>query len=284
MSTGTISQADFDLLRSYIHKECALEISEQKKYLISSRLTPILTEIGAKSWQELHDFAKKDFTNKIRDRIVDAITTHETLWFRDDSLWRAMREKIMPDLMDQLKSGKKRRIRIWSAASSTGQEPYSLAMLIDSMCSIGTYQSVDPSRFEIIASDVSTAAIETAKKATYSKLEIQRGLDDNYIRKYFTQTGDAYQLNPTIANKVRYRTFNLQDNFISLGRFDMILCRNVLIYFSQEFKRLLLRRMAMILEPGGLLILGSAESGLGHSESFEMREHKNSIYYQLKEF
>lgn len=280
----SLSPKEFQLIRDYVRKECALEIGDDKHYLIESRLTPIMRDIGATGYEEFYRKIHEDHSHKLRDRIIDAITTHETLWFRDSAPWRVMEEVILPNFAEQINKREKLRIRIWSAACSTGQEPYSLAMLIDHNISLGKLRGLRPEHIEIVASDVSPTAVETAEKGHYRELEINRGLKEPYKSKYFRKDGTGYLIDDKIRRRVKYRVFNLQDNFLSLGRMDLILCRNVLIYFSDDFKSQLMRRFAMTLNPGGYFLLGSTESGLGHSHTFEMKDHNHAIYYQLKSF
>lgn len=279
-----LSEREFEVLCNYIRKECAVEINHDKQYLIESRLSPIIRDYGASSYDDFYRKIQSDHTGQLRNRIVDAITTHETLWFRDASLWRMIEECILPQLAEQLSTGKAQRIKIWSAACSTGQEPYSLAMLIDHQIATGKLRGVRADQFEILGTDISPGSVEVAKNARYNNLEMNRGLTPEYTQKYFRQDAQHHVLNDRIRERVRYRVFNLQDNFLCLGRMDLILCRNVLIYFSEAFKDQLMRRFAMLMNPGAFFLLGSTESGLGHAHTFQMKEHKNAIYYQLKQF
>ena len=283
-SNKTISQQDFDMLRDYIRKECALEISDDKKYLIETRLGHLLEETGIKDFNEFCLKAKRDFTYGLRDRIVDAITTHETLWFRDKTIWSVIEKVILPNFAQQLVDGPAVRIRIWSAACSTGQETYSLAMLIDDWIAKNPQSGIKPEHFEILGTDVSPSAIKAAKKGQFSELEMSRGLDSAYIDKYFVKEGPNYLIDEKIKNRVAHRVFNLQDNFMGMRRMDLVLCRNVMIYFSQEFKDQLMRRLAVNMNPGAYFILGATESGYGHSHTFEMKNYENTIYYQLRTF
>lgn len=280
----SLSKQDFDLLRGYIEKLCGLVIGDDKQYLVESRLTPLMREFEATSYRDFYDKALRDSTHRIRDRIIDAITTHETLWFRDLAPWRIIEEVILPDFAEQIRKGAKHRIKVWSAASSTGQEAYSLAMLIDHLISLGKFSGLRPEHFEILGTDISKGAVEFADAGVYSQLEVNRGLPPEYLRKYFTANGNKYTIDPKIRRRVKFRVHNLQDDFLAFGRMDVIFCRNVLIYFSDEFKSQLMRRFAMLLNPGSYFLLGSTESGLGHGHTFEMKEHKNAIYYQLKQF
>lgn len=268
-------------MRDYIRKECALEISDDKKYLVESRLMPLMRDCNAKSYDDFYRKIHQD--HGLRDKIVHAITTHETLWFRDKSPWRLLEDIILPDLAEQIRTQKKSKIRIWCAACSTGQEPFSIVMLIDQLIQRGILKGTKRNDFEILGTDVSGSAIETARDGIYSELEMKRGMPDNYKQKYFTQLDHGkFQISNAIRNQVKFRVFNLQDNFTGLGNMDLILCRNVLIYFSQEFKKDLMKRLAKLMHENAFLILGSTESGLGHADLFMLKEHHNAIYYKKR--
>ena len=283
-STRTISQHDFDMLRDYIRSECALEISNDKKYLIETRLGHLLDEAGCKDFYDFYLKAKSDFTHGLRDRIVDAITTHETLWFRDKGIWNLIEKSILPAFVQNIKDGMTAQIKIWSTACSTGQETYSLAMLIDDWIIRNPKCGIMPEHFEILGTDVSPSAIEAARKGVYSEIEMSRGLDSAYTNKYFNKNESGYLIDEKLRNRVRHRVFNLQDNFMSMNRMDLVLCRNVMIYFSQEFKDQLMRRLAVNMNPGAYFLLGATESGYGHSHTFEMKNFESTIYYQLRSF
>ncbi len=278
----SLSKQDFELFRAYVNKLSGLVINEDKQYLIESRLAPIMREIKAHGYQDFYQKIQADKTLTLQNRVVDAITTHETLWFRDGGPWRVFEEVILPNFAEQMRKGHNQRFKVWSAASSTGQEAYSLAMLIDNNICQGKLPGLRPEHFEILGTDISSGAIETAIAGRYNQLEMNRGLALEYKTKYFSQVGNICEIEEKMRRRVKFRTLNLQDDFLSLGRMDVILCRNVLIYFSEEFKNQLMRRFAMLMNPGSYFLLGSTESGLGHSHTFDMREHKSSIYYQLK--
>lgn len=275
-----INQQEFERLRDYIKKNCALEVKEDKTYLIESRLSQLVIESGAKSFHDFYLLAQQPQNHSLRDKIIDAITTHETFWFRDDKPWVFFREKLIPDFVSEIRSGKKSKIRIWSAACSTGQEPYSLAMLIDEIAG----PQIAARNFEIVGTDVSPNTIFNATVGRYNQIEMSRGLTpaSSYVKKYFTSSGSVSVINEDIRKRVHFKRYNLQDSFASLGKFDLILCRNVIIYFSDTFKKELMERFRHALVPGGFFMLGASESMLGYSEAFHVKEHKGAIYYQVK--
>ena len=271
-----------DLLREFIKQHCGIHVGTEKNYLIETRLSSLLEETGSQDFQDFYIKAKSDTTGILRDKIIDAITTHETLWFRDERLWTVMSDVILANFIEDLQSGKKRKIRIWSAACSSGQEPYSIAMLIDEVLSAHPIPGVSPDLFEIIATDISPQVLFLAISGHFTSLEISRGLSPQRKEMYFKQEGNRWTLCEKIRKRVTYKRFNLLDDFNVLGQFDFILCRNVAIYFSELVKRALFPKLETALIPHGYFILGSAESLFGYAEKLEMREYKNSIYYQLR--
>ncbi|HBA84065.1 MAG TPA: chemotaxis protein CheR [Verrucomicrobia bacterium] len=276
----TISQHEFDLFREFIQRHCGIHLGDDKTYLIESRLAHLVAEAGCQDFQEFYVKTKNDPTGELRDRIVDAITTNETLWFRDGKPWVALREAIIPGWVKELREGRKNKIRIWSAASSTGQEAYSLAMAIDMLLGPMPSPETLPASFEIVGTDISPSVLFLAIAGRYNQIEISRGLDEYHRLKYFTKQGPIWILNEALRKRVTFKKFNLQDSLAPLGHFDLVLCRNVAIYFSDVFKRELFARIARALNPGGYLFVGAAESLTGHSTAFKMLEYKDAIYYR----
>lgn len=277
-----LQQEEFNCLRTIIEKACGITLNDQKKYLIESRLASVMMEIGAKDFGEFCQRARKDLNGQLRDKIVDAMTTNETLWFRDDKPWVTLREHLLPQWLQDLRKGDRRKVRIWSAASSTGQEPYSLAILIDELCRPGgAFSGVRPECFEILATDISPTALNLARNGRYNQIEIKRGMPSPRLERYFKQEGRTWELDPKIRNRVKFERFNLQDSFSRMGKFDMILCRNVAIYFSTEFKRDLYDRMANALNPEGILFLGSAESVNGLCPRFHSERQGPALFYRV---
>ncbi len=276
-----ITKQEFDLLRDFIHQQCGIHLGDDKSYLMESRLAHLVAETGAKNFNEFYLKAKVDAKGILRDRIVDAITTNETLWFRDGKPWVALKEAILPEFIKDLREGRRNKIRIWSAASSTGQEAYSLAMMIDTLLGPAPVPgSPTPASFEIVGTDISPSVLFLAIAGRYNQIEISRGLDEGHRNKYFTKQGPVWVLNEALRKRVTFKKFNLQDPFAPLGTFDMILCRNVAIYFSDEFKRELFKKIAQVLHPGGVFFVGSSESLSGYSSAFKMMEYKDAIYYK----
>ncbi len=279
-----ITAQEFDLIRGYIEKSCGIAISDNKKYLIESRLTKLVTESGSTSFG---DFYRKLATadQSLRDKIVDAITTNETLWFRDGSPWRVMRDIILPGFLELAQKQPMHKFRIWSAACSTGQEPYTIAMMIDEFCRLKGGKTLTPDKFEILATDISPSALFIAMAGRFDPISMKRGFVGDYAKyreMYFTKKGTISLLNPEIKSRVKFQRYNLQDSYVSLGKFDLVFLRNVAIYFADALKRDIFNRIANQLLPQGLFFLGSAESLSGHSTRFDMKTHQQAVYYQKK--
>lgn len=262
-------------MKKYIEEHCGIHLQDGKEYLIESRLTDLVVESGCNSFQEFHLKARTDYTGKYRDRIVDAMTTNETLWFRDESAWKYIREAVVPNLVGQAMN--RERVRVWSSASSTGQEAYSLLMLLDeAVKERGVPEAMD--YIEILATDISSAALYLAVSARYDSIAIGRGLPEDKKRKYFKKEGNVWIFDHELKKRVKFKRFNLQNSFTPLGRFDFILCRYVVIYFSDAFKRDLFAKIAGVLKPGSCLLLGATESLRGYSNDFEIAYHDNAIF------
>jgi len=264
----SITPPEYMLMKKYIEEQCGIHLEDGKEYLIETRLSDLVIETGCNSFQEFHLKAKTDVTGKLRDRIVDAMTTNETLWFRDASLWEYFKEVGVPELLDLAE--RKGRVRIWSAAASTGQEPYSLLMLLDEQSKArGKPALLD--RIEILATDISSSALFIAISARYDSFSINRGLPADKKEKYFTKDGNVWVFDQELKKRVKFKKFNLQEDFAPLGLFDLILCRYVTIYFSDAFKREVFSKMAKALNPNGILVLGATETLRGYSEDFEIK-------------
>lgn len=278
----SLSSEEFSLMKRYIEDKCGVLISEDKAYLIESRLSKLLIDFRCNTFEE---FYKKVYYNKdegITERVIDAITTNETLWFRDSKPWDILENVLMPEYVDQLRKNKKDKVRIWSAGCSTGQEPYTVAMIIDSYLSKNNISDVSISQFEIVATDISGSIIELAKSARYDAISIMRGLPEFYKNKYFEKQGRIYILKDSIKKMVKFYKFNLQKSFIFLGNFDLIYCRYVTIYFSDILKNDILRRIRLALQENGKLFLGSSEIYFNYNDYYDKKEYMGSVYYEAK--
>jgi len=252
--------ADFDILAETVKQRSGLVLSKDKAYLLETRLMPVARKHGLKGLEELADQVRGRNEALISD-VTEAMTTNESLFFRDNKPFDQFKAAVLPGLMKARENQK--RIRIWSAACSSGQEPYSLSMLIKE-----AGPSLADWRFDITATDISMEMINKAKAGIYTQFEVQRGLPITMLIKYFKQNGDKWILDSAIRSMVRYQPFNLLESPASLGQFDIIFCRNVLIYFDQETKGKVLDGIAEQLSDDGVLYLGGAETVLGITDRF----------------
>jgi chemotaxis protein methyltransferase CheR len=261
-----------ELLRSL----CGIDLGENKQYLVATRVRRIIVENSFASLGALTSALSRDREGSLRQRVIDAMTTNETLWFRDIYPFQYLATTIIPQLSAQPGLGK---IKIWSAACSAGQEPYSISMVFEEVLR-------NSSRFrdvEILGTDLSSLVLASAKEACYDRISLARGLSDERRNEFFTPLpGDIWQVKPVIRNRVKLRPINLQDSFITLGKFDIIFCRNVLIYFSGELKLQILKKLHASLVPGGYLFLGSSESITGINDHYEMVNCNPGIAYRAK--
>lgn len=261
---------DFDFLVCLIRDRSGIVLTADKMYLVESRLTPIMREAGCGDLAALVQ-KMRGCDLSLTEQVIDAMTTNETLFFRDTKPFETLKTAVFPALLAARPAGQ--RIRIWSAACSTGQEPYSIALLLEE-----NKAQFPPDRFEIVATDLSPSVLKKASAGIYSQFEVQRGLPVQMLIRYFQKDGDRWILNEAIRRRVSFRPFNLLQDPAVLGSCDLILCRNVLIYFDNETKTRILERMARILKPDGALILGGSESTLGITERFTPMPGQRSVY------
>jgi len=263
---------DFSFLSDLIKQRSGIVITPDKSYLLESRLS------GVARAYKLDDIAA--IVAKLRrpggDRpletdVVDAMTTNESLFFRDQHPFDQLRDFVLPTLMEKRRD--RRRIRIWCAACSSGQEPYSIALLLNEMGAKLSGWTID-----ILGTDISRSMVERAKRGAYTQFEVQRGLPITMLVKYFEQQGQEWFLKPEVRSKVSYREFNLLDSMSGLGQFDIVFCRNVLIYFDQQTKKKILDNIASIMPADGVLYLGGAETIIGVTDKFGSEPGKRGIY------
>jgi len=274
-SSGSISPQGYDCFRKYLEKESGISLSDNKQYLVASRLGKLLEREKFTKIEELVTALERSGrVSKLREEVINAMTTNETLWFRDSHPFKILKELILPQ-MD------KRPVRIWSAASSTGQEPYSISMVLEE------YKQFKPGALKpgekIIATDICTNILQHAKQAEYDSLAIARGLSPDNQNRYFEKLSDSvWKVKPHISSRVEFKHLNLIDSFTTLGKFDVIFCRNVLIYFTAETKLDILKRMHASLNPGGYLFLGGSEALSGLSSMFDIVQCHPGIVYKAK--
>jgi chemotaxis protein methyltransferase CheR len=265
-----VTPLDYEFLRKLLRERSGLDLSSDKQYLVESRLIPLARRVGLSGIADL--VAKiKTGSEALTSEVVEAMTTNETFFFRDKIPFDHLRETILPALL-QARAGR-RSLRIWSAASSTGQEPYSIAMCLKQFGS-----ALAGWRIEILATDLSLGVLEKARAGIFSQFEVQRGLPIQMLVKHFTQVGELWQLNADIRAMVQHRQLNLMQDFSHLGTFDVIFCRNVLIYFDPDTKAGIFNRLARASEPDGMLVLGAAESVVGISDAFKPYPERRGLY------
>lgn len=261
---------DYEYLRKLLKDHSGLDLSADKQYLIESRLLPLSRKCGVQGIGELVQ-KMKGGSSTIIAQVVEAMTTNETFFFRDKVPFEHFRDTIMPDMLKA--RANRKSIRIWCAAGSTGQEPYSLAMSLKEMGA-----ALAGWRVEIIATDLSTEVLEKSKSGVYSQFEVQRGLPIQLLVKYFKQNGEFWQISPELRAMVQHRQLNLLHDFSQLGVFDVIFCRNVLIYFDQDTKINIFGRLARGMEGDGFLVLGAAETVVGLTDVFKPFPEKRGLY------
>jgi len=276
VTQAPIAANEYDTFRRYLEDACGIVLGENKHYLVTSRLKRVTEEFSFPSLSEMMNTLVKGNDRQLREKVIDAMTTNETMWFRDVYPFEILKKELIPEL-----AKKKAPIKIWSAASSTGQEAYSISM------TTSEFQQSNPgvlsSNVEIVGTDISQTVVNQAKLGRYDELSVVRGLSPERRDKFFSKKDDQWGINSDIMRRTRFTELNLLNNYSLLGKFDIIFCRNVLIYFSTEMKKDILERMADILKPGGTLILGGSESPTGYTKKFQMVRYPDGVVYRLNE-
>ncbi len=263
---------DFNLLAKMIKDKSGLTLTKDKAYLLESRLLPVARKHQMKNLDELvMRLRTRQEQGLVRD-VVEAMTTNESFFFRDIKPFDQFKQVVLPYLLQTRANAKS--IKIWSAACSSGQEPYTLAMILkEERARLAGWH------IEIVATDLSTEILAKAQAGLYSQFEVQRGLPIQMLMKYFKQAGDRWQIDAGLRDMIRFRPFNLLEDMTALGQFDVIFCRNVLIYFDQPTKQMVLERMARQLSQDGFLYLGGAETVVGITDKFQPMTNHRGIYH-----
>jgi chemotaxis protein methyltransferase CheR len=270
-----MNNQQFDYLRELLREKSGLVLGDDKRYLIDSRLSPVARDFGHADVATLIDAMRKPGSARLIEAVTEAMTINESFFFRDMTPFDNFRKVMLPHMLKERAA--QRRLRIWSAAAATGQEAYSLAMELSEQKTKMAGWNID-----IIATDLSTEALAKAKRGVYSQFEVQRGMPTQLLIKYFTQQGGEWAISPQIKSMVSFRHFNLLNDYRALGRFDIVFCRNVLIYFERKTKADILSRIAAQMADDGFLVLGAAETIVGLSEDFSMVKGTRGLY-QRKE-
>ena len=270
---------DYKQFSAFLQDACGILLGENKAYLVNSRIKPVLTKYALKDLSQLVSQLKSSFNRQLRDDVVDAMTTNETLWFRDNHPFQLLSTKLFPELTSKTSFAP---LKIWSAACSTGQEPYSIAITAKE------FQDANPSKLKsgvsIIATDISPTVINIAQSGVYEMLALGRGMSPERLRHCFDQQAEGkWKIKSVYQKMVNFQLLNLMEPYQKIGSdFDLIFCRNVLIYFSSELKKEILIKMHQRLKPGGYLLLGASESLNGLSEYYEMEQCRPGIIYRAK--
>ncbi len=277
MTNLAISRQEYDAFRALLEEACGIVLGDNKHYLVASRLGRLMNEFESASISELIAKIKREPHSGLRQRVIDAMTTNETFWFRDNHPYMLLADLIFPEIAKRRPA----QVKIWSAACSSGQEPYSISMIVQEY--LQKRPGSLPDNVQIIGTDISPTMLKMSREALYDNLALSRGLSPERKRKFFTQEGDMWRVNDNIRRRVQFKELNLMNSYSALGKFDIIFCRNVLIYFSTDLKRDILSRLARALVPGGYLFLGSTETLASYSDDFETIRHQGGIVYRLKD-
>jgi len=277
MSAFVITPKGFKQFSSYLENSCGIVLAENKQYLVQCRLAKLMGEQSLSGLEQLVTKMTSAQGRGLTDQVVDAMTTNETLWFRDTHPYDVLKKRLFPELLASSTSN----MKIWSAACATGQEPYSMSMVAQEY--IEATNGLKGAKVSIVATDISSTALATAKKGEYELFALGRGLSKQRQDKCFTQVNeDTWKINDKIKAAVTFRAINLLESYSMIGNPDVIFCRNVLIYFSSELKKAILTKMHAQLKPGGYLVLGASESLPGLSDKFEMIHCHPGILYKAK--
>ena len=272
----SIAPETFGFVRDLVRRESAIVLSQGKEYLVESRLLPVAREEGLADIDKLVEKVRQHPHSAVSRRLVEALTTNETSWFRDGDPFAALRATVVPDLAPSRATT--RRLRVWSAACSSGQEAYSVAMtMLDTPAVAGW-------TVEIVGTDLSSEMVQRAREGRYSQLEVNRGLPATHLVRHFERDGAGWRVNPQLRSMARFTELNLMRPFPTVGRFDVVFLRNVLIYFDVPTKRDILRRIGQVLAPDGYLYLGAAEMTMGVDDAWErVAAGRSSVYRRRKD-
>ena len=269
----SIKTEDYQNFCQFLEESCGIVLGDNKHYLVNSRLNRIMSEHQIDDLGELIHRVKSNTDMKLKDHIIDAMTTNETSWFRDSFPYTLLKEQLLLELSNN----RRNELRIWSAACSSGQEPYSINIIYDEL------RRMKPGALaplKIIATDISASMLKEAADGTYDNMSIARGMSDERRNRYFDKDGSFWHIKPGMKENIVFHEINLMKDFSLIGKFDLIFCRNVLIYFSGELKRTILERLANSLYPGGYLLLGGSESVTNYTNRFQQVRMNGGLIYK----
>lgn len=276
MSSTELEVRHYPEFCQYLEKQCGIVLGENKQYLVKSRLSPLVNRYGQTDLSELLLKFTRGLDRQLNAAVIDAMTTNETLWFRDTYPFDILKTQLLDKL-----AGRRTPVKIWSAACSSGQEPYSIAMIIQEY--LQNKPGAFPGGIQIIGTDISSEMLERCNKAEYNHLSLARGLSPERRAKFFEEVGNGdMRVSAAVRKLVSFRSLNLLESYASLGKFDIVFCRNVLIYFSAEMKTRILQNIAASLHTDGILMVGASESMAGLSDKFTLHRCSPGMYYVKK--
>ncbi len=268
-----INPEQFRFFSTMVKESSGIALTKGKEYLLESRLNELARVLGLRDLNELYRKAKFNPSPKLKDQIIEAMTTNETYFFRDQHPFEALKKEIIPELIEKRKS--KKTLRFWSAACSTGQEPYSIAIILEE-----NFPQLKTWRREIIATDISQQAIDKGKEGRFTQVEVNRGLPIQLLIKYFRQQGAFWIVDAKLKRLVRFKKVNLMGPLIGINNIDVVMCRYVLIYFDQKTKQAILEKIVKVLNPGGYLFLGATETPVGLPSCMKRKTFGRSTCWQ----
>jgi len=285
---GAMTYEEYKIIATYVFDICGIVLGDDKQYLVEQRLSSVLGELGCQTFSDLARKLNTGVVNFLtREKMLNAMTTNETSFFRDEHPYVAFREKIMPDMLERVKQRKERswqrrgpKVNMWSVAASTGQEPYSMAMIVADIVSLKGMGLMTIEDFGILGTDISPKVLSKAMEGRYGPLEVARGLSPEMRHRHFVKDGDSFVINDKIHKIVDFKAFNIQESFTNLGSFDVVFCRNILIYFTDEAKRKILSQLHQVLAPNGYLLLGSAENMYNLNDDFTAERYGATTIYR----
>ncbi len=271
----SVSESDFNYIRELVLERSAIVLEDGKEYLVESRIGQVVETEGFDTIDQLVEALRKNSDNGLQSKVIEALTTNETSFFRDIHPFETLKDAVLPELLESRTSTEK--LNIWCAASSSGQEPYSIAMLIRE-----SFPALLDWKINFIASDISEKMLDRCRSGKFSQLEVNRGLPASFLVKYFEKNGTTWSIKKQLQEMIHFQHINLSRELPYLPPMDIIFMRNVLIYFDIETKKKILEQLRSILQPDGFLFLGAAESTINLDNAFERVDYKHSGCYRLK--
>ncbi|MGD8177322.1 CheR family methyltransferase [Marinimicrobium sp. ARAG 43.8] len=273
-------QAEFDHFRQFLRDACGIALGDNKQYLVSNRIRRLLEEHKLSSFSDLVRALKQNSNRRLKEQVIDVMTTNETFWFRDVYPFEYLNRTLLPQWMEPKHRGDG-PIRIWSAACSSGQEPYSISMVVEEFRR--QRMGVLHRPVQVVATDLSSIVLDQARRGEYDRLSVVRGLSGERLTRFFDNPAEnVWRVKPLVRDRIEFRAWNLLDSYAGLGKFDAVFCRNVLIYFDAELKRRILEKIHACLKPGGVLFLGSSEGLSGTAHLYDMIRCDPGILYRAR--